>query len=193
MAALAAIVLFAVWRPSTTAQDQSSFRPFTQTPSSCSSQGCAAADLLVQGVDTVQYHGSSCTGTHGSWFLNAISRGGDAPVHPSYALHFSLVGSSTARPTGTIIVPQSAPNHVAIALTDGLMTIVGTTAAGKRVTAQGLTTVRLDTDSAGSLRLTVIVTGVTAAEKELGVFDPFNIGGRPAIVPVKTVAQMSGC
>jgi hypothetical protein len=60
------------------------------------------------------------------------------------------------------------------------------------VTATGTLKVKLS-GSASSPTLTFTESGLSAAERQLGLVSPFDHGGRPLVVPIQHVKSLPGC
>jgi hypothetical protein len=160
---------------------------------SCSSSGCAVVSLSRTFPPTTVFYGASCSGVYGSWFLNVVEGGGSAELRPSYALRWSFgPGSKLAKPSGSITVPATASAQITMTLNEGKLSLTGTRKPSARITATGTLVVELSgTPTSPELKFTE--TGLAKAESSLGLVSPFNVGGSPLTVPVKTVKTMSGC
>jgi hypothetical protein len=139
-------------------------------------------------------YGASCSGIHGSWFLNAIEAGGKNALKPTYALQWSFkAGSTSAKPSARVIhVPPTNDATVKISLSDGTMKLSGARKSTGSVNATGTLLVQL-TGTASAPSLTFTESGLSAAEQSLGLTSPFNAGGQPLVVPIKHVNSLPGC
>lgn len=140
------------------------------------------------------FYGASCSGVHGSWFFNAVEGGGSNTVRPSYALQWSFAaGATSASPSArTINVPRTSTTTVTMSLANGTMKLSGTRKPNTKVNATGTLTVKLS-GTASSPSLTFIEKGLSAAEHQLGLVSPFDVGGRPLVVPIKHVTTLAAC
>ncbi len=159
----------------------------------CSSSGCAVVSLSRVLPPITVLYGASCSGVYGSWFFNAVEAGGSDELHPSYSLTWSFTPASVvAKPSGRIVIPPTTSAQVTLTVVDGTLNLNGTRKPNTRVTATGTLVVELS-GSATAPELKFTETGLTKAESSLGLVSPFNVGGSPLTVPVKTVKTMSGC
>jgi hypothetical protein len=140
------------------------------------------------------FYGASCSGVHGSWFFNAVEGGGSNTVRPSYALQWSFAGGArSAKPSArTIAIPRTKTTTVSMTLRNGTMKLSGTRKPNAKVTATGSLLVKL-TGSASAPSLTFIERGLFGPEHQLGLRSPFDMGGRPLVVPIKHVTTLTGC
>jgi hypothetical protein len=140
------------------------------------------------------FYGASCSGIHGDWFFNAVEGGASDVLRPSYALNWSFRGGVTsARPSARLIqVPPTKSTKVTLTLTNGTMKLIGAQKPNVTVTATGSLVVRLS-GSASSPSLTFVEKGLRPAEHRLGLVSPFNVGGRPLVVPIQHVTSLRGC
>jgi hypothetical protein len=139
-------------------------------------------------------YGASCSGIHGAWFFNAVEGGGSNVLRPSYALNWSFAGASTsAKPSARVIhVPPTKTTTVALTLSKGTMKLSGVQKPNAKVTATGSVIVRLS-GTASSPSLTFVERGLLRAEHKLGLSSPFDVGGRPLVVPIQHVKSLPGC
>lgn len=77
-------------------------------------------------------------------------------------------------------------------LSDGTLKLHGVRKPNVNVTATGTLVVKL-TGSTSSPSLTFTETGLSSAEHKLGLTSPFDLGGRPLVVPVRHVRSLVGC
>jgi hypothetical protein len=166
------------------------------TPSAlptCASSGCAVVSLSRTLPPITVFYGASCSGVFGSWFFNAVEAGSGDELSPSYSVKWSFApGSVVAKPSGRIVIPPTTSTQVTLTLVDGALSLSGTRKPNTRVTATGTLVVELS-GSATAPELKFTEAGLTKAESSLGLVSPFNVGGSPLTVPVKTVKTMSGC
>ena len=192
IAAVAVIALFVstIHHDTTTpAKSQGHVTP----QSGCSPTGCAQVSITKNLPPSTVFYGASCQGPRGFWFLNAVEGGGNDQLRPSYALQWSFAPDSlVAKPSGRIAVSSTTTTEVTITLTAGALTIKGTRKPSVRVSASGTLQVQL-TGTSTAPTLTFTETGLTQAESSLGLVSPFNVGGQPLVVPIKTVKTMTGC
>lgn len=165
-----------------------------KTPRNCGSSGCAMVQLSRSLPALTILYGASCSGIYGSWFFNAVEAGGKNALRPSYALEWSFKGGKTsARPSArSINVPSTTDTTVTISLSDGNMKLSGVRKPNGSVTATGTLVVEL-TGTASSPTLTFTESGLFAAEQSLGLTSPFNVRGRPLVVPIQHVRSLRGC
>ncbi len=163
-----------------------------KTLPACSAGGCAVVNTVATSPPVTIFYGASCTGVHGSWFLNIVQQGPNDVLRPAYALRWSFAGSAIARPNGTVTLPPGAPGHATISLEDGIVTIRGSTPDNTTVTGLGTLAVAL-TGSASSPTLTFTESGLSAAESALGLVSPFERNGIPTEVPIRHKSQFTGC
>ena len=142
---------------------------------------------------TVLY-GASCSGVHGSWFFNATEGGASDALRPAYALAWSFAGGATsARPSARgISVPRTKTTTVTLTLTNGTMKLSGVRKPNRTVSATGSLVVRLS-GSVSSPSLTFIERGLRPAENKLGLVSPFDVGGRPLVVPIQHISRLAAC
>lgn len=159
----------------------------------CKSSGCAMVRTARSAPQFTAFYGASCSGIHGAWFFNAVEGGGAAALRPSYSMTWSFAGGATsAKPSARIHVLPTKTATVRLTLSDGKMKLSGMQKPGTRVTATGSLVVKLSgTVSAPSL--TFIERGLGAAEHQLGLRSPFDVGGHPLVVPVHHVTSLAGC
>jgi hypothetical protein len=160
----------------------------------CGSSGCAVVRTFHSLPPPTVFYGASCSGIHGSWFVNAVEGGGNDALRPSYHLQWSFAGSATsARPSAlTIRVPPTKSTTVTMALSNGTMKLKGVRKPNATVTATGTLTVKLS-GPASSPSLTFTETRLSGAEHQLGLVSPFNAGGHPLVVPIQHVKSLAGC
>lgn len=160
----------------------------------CGSSGCAVVQLSRSLPPTTIFYGASCSGIHGDWFFNAVEGGGTTALRPSYALVWSFAGGATSAKLNarSITVPATTTTTVTITLSDGTIKIHGLRKPNVTETATGSLVVKL-TGSTSSPSLTFTETGLSAAEKKLGLVSPFDVGGQPLVVPIKHVKSLVGC
>jgi hypothetical protein len=165
-----------------------------RTSANCRSSGCALVRTTLSLPAATILYGASCSGIHGSWFFNAVEGGSKNALRPSYALEWSFKGESTsAKPSARIInVPATANTTVTMSLSDGNMKLSGMRKPNGPVTATGTLIVEL-TGTAVSPSLTFTESGLSAAEQSLGLTSPFNVGGKPLVVPIQHVNTLPGC
>jgi hypothetical protein len=155
--------------------------------------GCASVNTSRTLPPFTVFYGTSCSGVHGSWFLNAVEGGPNDRLRPSYALTWKFPpGSATALPSGRVVIAPTTTTHAGVTLNSGVMALEGTRSPGPGVSASGRLTVRL-TGSAVAPTLTLTETGLTDAETALGLVSPFDAGGHPLVVPVRITGHVSGC
>jgi len=184
---VAAAIAFAVWRGAGHSTKS------TSSPPACGSSGCAMVSFNRTLPPVTVFYGASCSGVYGKWFFNAVEGGPNDSLRPSYALSWSFAaGSTAAKPSGRIVTQTTASTQATLALSDGTLTITGTRKPNVRVAATGTLVVEVSgTATAPTLKFTE--TGLAKAESALGLVSPFDVGGQPLIVPVKTVKTMSNC
>lgn len=159
----------------------------------CPPAGCAQVSMTKNLPPSTVFYGASCQGLRGFWFLNAVEGGGNDQLRPSYALQWSFSPDSVvAKPSGRVAVASTTTTDVSVTLTAGNLTIKGTRKPNVHVSASGTLQVQL-TGTSSAPTLTFTETGLTQAESNLGLVSPFNVGGQPLVVPVKTVTTMTGC
>jgi hypothetical protein len=181
---------------------QSSARPSAHAPATpkpkpeanCGTTGCAMVRTSRTVPSPTLLYGASCSGVHGSWFLNAVQGGGSDALRPSYALQWSFTrGATSARPSARLInVPSTKKATVTLSLTNGRMKLTGVRRPNTRVTATGTLIVRLS-GPVSSPNLTFIERGLFAAEHKLGLSSPFDAGGHPLVLPIQHVKTLRGC
>lgn len=199
LGAIAAVALLATAcggssssKNSTTASGTASAKHRTQTQ--CGSSGCAAVRISRNLPPPAIFYGASCSGTHGDWFLNAVEGGGNQALRPSYALRWSFTpGATSARPSGLgIRVPKTQSTTVTMTLSNGTLQLRGVRKGHAPITGTGNLTVKL-TGTTASPSLTFTQTGLSGAERQLGLVSPFNAGGHPLVLPIRQVKKLSGC
>jgi hypothetical protein len=143
---------------------------------------------------TTLFYGASCTGVHGDWFFNAVEGGGSDALRPSYSLRWSFAsGATSAKANARIIqVPSTKTTTVTMTLSKGTLNLHGVRKPNVHVAATGSLVVKL-TGSTSSPSLTFVETGLSAAEHELGLISPFDVGGRPLVVQIQHVKSLVGC
>jgi hypothetical protein len=114
-------------------------------------------------------------------------------LRPNYNLTWTFSGSSTtANPSGVIAIPATKSVQASLTLSQGTMTLTGTSSTGSRIHAVGTLVVRITgTSAAPTLEFTE--TGLRSAERALGLVSPFDANGAPLTLPMKTVKIMVGC
>jgi hypothetical protein len=159
----------------------------------CSASGCAVVNLSRTLPPFTVFYGASCSGVHGIWFFNAVEGGGNDQFRPSYSLHWTFTpGSTIAKPSARIVIAPTDSAQVTLTLDQGSMSLTGTRKPNVQVAATGTLVVELSgPTSAPVLKFTE--TGLSEAESALGLVSPFDAGGQPLTVPVKTVKTMVGC
>jgi hypothetical protein len=161
--------------------------------SRCGQSGCALVSMTRSAPRTTVLYGASCSGVYGSWFFNAVEGGPNTDLRPSYSLHWTFTqDSTTAKPTGSVAIAPTDDAQVAMTLSDGILSVSGTRKPDKKVMATGNLTVAL-TGTSTAPTLTFTESGLTDAEKALGLDSPFNVDGHPLEVPVKSVKTLGGC
>jgi hypothetical protein len=122
-----------------------------------------------------------------------VEGGGNDQLRPSYSLRWSFAaGSAVAKPSGRIDIQPTASTQASLTLNQGTLSLTGTRKPNVRVAATGTLVVEVSgTATAPTLKFTE--TGLAKAESALGLVSPFDVGGQPLIVPVKTVKTMSNC
>jgi hypothetical protein len=159
----------------------------------CAPSGCAVTRTSLSLPQSTVLYGASCSGMHGSWFLNAIEGGGGSQLRPNYRLQWSFPqGATTARPNGLIRIPHTKIAKVTLTLRGGKLTLHGVRKQDAPVTATGILIVKLS-GPASSRSLTFIEKGLSWAEHRLGLVSPFDAGGHPLVVHVKHVKSLAGC
>lgn len=203
--ALAVVAAAAIPLMATGCSSSSTSSPPKATPSAastakhrthlnCGSAGCAMVRTSVSAPQPTVFYGASCSGIHGSWFFNAVEGGGSNVLRPSYALNWSFAGASTsAKPSARVInVPRTKTTTVSLTLSNGKMKLSGVQKPNATVTATGSLIVRLS-GSVSSPSLTFVERGLRPAEHRLGLVSPFDVGGRPLVVPVQHTKTLPGC
>ena len=159
----------------------------------CTSSGCAVTRATLSLPQATVLFGGSCSGSHGSWFFNAIEGGGSSQLRPNYRLQWSFAGgATTARPNGIISVPRTKTTRVTLTLRNGKLTLHGVQKAAAPVTATGTLIVKLS-GPASSHSLKFVEKGLSRAEHRLGLVSPFDVGHHPLVVHVKRVKSLTGC
>ena len=159
----------------------------------CAASGCALVSLSRSLPQNTVFYGASCSGPRGVWFFNATEGGGNDQLRPAYQLHFAFSSDpAVAAPSGNVVVSPTSTTDVTITLDAGKLTIKGTRKPNVHVTASGRLQVEL-TGTSGAPTLTFTETGLTKAESDLGLVSPFDVGGKPLVVPITTVKTMTGC
>jgi len=154
----------------------------------CAGGGCGVVDLITRGQATIIYHGRSCSGAGGSWYLNAAQSGGPLPW-PSYQLKWAFAkGSTEATPNGTVAIKASGRERLNATLRAGRLNVRGTDKNGTAVNANGLVTVRLDGTPPSAL--TVSVSGLA---ESLALTTPFGPSDKPVRIPLKVTNSTTGC
>lgn len=166
----------------------------TRPKTHCGSSGCALVRTSRSLPPVTIFYGASCSGVHGYWFFNAVEGGGSNTVRPSYALQWSFAGGATfARPNArAVTVPRTKTTNIRITLNNGIMKLSGTRKPNTTVNATGKLYVKL-TGSSTAPSLTFIESGLAGAEHRLGLTSPFDVGGRPLVVPIKHISTLTGC
>jgi hypothetical protein len=166
----------------------------TRPKQHCGSSGCAMVRTSRSLPPLTILYGASCTGIHGSWFLNAVEAGGSDTLRPSYSLLWSFTGGATsARPSARVIsVPRTKTTKVTLTLSNGTMKLSGVRKPNTTVSATGSLIVRLS-GSASSPSLTFIERGLFGAEHKLGLVSPFDAGGHPLVVPIQHLKTLPAC
>ena len=155
--------------------------------------GCASVNVSRTLPPFTVFYGASCSGVGGSWFLNAVEGGPNDQLRPSYALKWKFqAGSATASPGGSVVIAPTATTQVSVTLSSGIVSLRGTRNSSPSANAAGRLTVRL-TGTAAARALTFTETGLADAETQLGLVSPFDVGGRPLVVPVRVSDRLSGC
>lgn len=163
-------------------------------PTQCGSSGCSVVRTTRSLPPVTVFYGASCSGTHGPWFLNVVEGGGTAALRPSYSLRWSFVGDSrSASPTASYIrVPPTHSTTATLTLRNGALNLKGARKPKAPVIGTGTLTVKL-TGTSSSPTLTFIETGLSRTEQRLGLRSPFDVGGKPLVVPVQRVSSLAGC
>jgi hypothetical protein len=166
----------------------------TRPTTNCGSSGCAMVRTSRSLPPVTLFYGASCSGLHGSWFFNAVEGGGSDTLRPSYALQWSFAGgSASARPSARVIyVAPTTKTKVSLSLSNGTMKLSGVLKPNVKVAATGSLVVRLS-GAASSPSLIFVEKGLRPAEHRLGLVSPFDVGGRPLVVPVQHVKSLVGC
>lgn len=166
--------------------------PTSTKPTACSRSRCVVVSVVLTGPPVTVFYGASCTGVHGSWFLNATQGGTTAVAHDDFDLRWLFASkSSVAMPSGT--VTASGPGEkISVTIAGGHLTIAGTTAGKVTVQAAGTLSVGI-TGSAAAPKLTITETGLAAAEHALGLTSPFDAEGHPLTLSAKVVHRLAGC
>jgi len=158
----------------------------------CKPSGCAVVRTARTAPQFTAFYGASCSGIHGSWFFNAVEGGGTAALRPSYSLRWSFAGGArSAKPSARIHVQPTKTTSVRLTLSQGKMKLSGQK-PGTSVTASGRLVVKLS-GTASAPSLTFIETGLRGAEHQLGLRSPFDVDGRPLVVPVHHATSLAGC
>jgi len=160
----------------------------------CKSSGCALVQLARDLPPTTIFYGASCSGIHGNWFFNAVEGGGSTTLRPSYAMLWSFAAGATSAKPGarSIVVPVIKTTTVTMTLSNGTIKLHGVRKPNVNVTATGTLVVKL-TGSTSLPSLTFTETGLSSAEHRLGLTSPFDLGGRPLVVPIRHVKSLVGC
>lgn len=139
------------------------------------------------------FFGTSCTGLHGSWFLNVVQGGSQAQLHASYYLRWTFTSTEVvAKPGGRITVSGGTGPPPSLTVTEGVVTLTGARTDGTSVTGTGQIDVTLTgTDDEPSL--TITQKGLEDAARTLGLVLPFPFDGRPLTVPIELQEEASGC
>jgi hypothetical protein len=122
-----------------------------------------------------------------------VEGGGNNRLRPSYSLKWSFTAdSAVAKPNGRIAIAPTENAEVTLTLTQGTLSLTGTRKPNVKISASGTLVVELlGGPSAQVLKFTE--TGLVKAESALGLVSPFDVGGRPLVVPIKIVKTMAGC
>ena len=193
LAAVPAVTGCASTHPSSSRSNHTSVTPKVKPAAHCTSSGCAVTRTTLNLPQSTVLYGASCSGMHGSWFLNVIEGGGSGQLRPNYRLQWSFTqGATTARPDGLISVPHTKTTEVTLTLRGGKLTLHGVRKPDAPVTATGTLMVKLS-GLASSRSLTFIEKGLSEAEHRLDLASPFDAGGHPLVVHVKHVKSLTGC
>jgi hypothetical protein len=199
--AAAAVVVLIVSRgsghappvPSATASSTPTATASSAPLPTCDPSGCGVVSVSRSLPATTVFYGASCSGVYGSWFLNVSEGGGSDALRPAYLLRWSLApGSSSAKPSGQILIPPTSSTQVTLRLTNGTLSLTGTRKPNTTVSATGTLVVQVrGPQSAQVLQFTE--TGLRRAEQSLGLVSPFDVNGQPLTLPVQTVKKLTGC
>lgn len=139
------------------------------------------------------FYGASCSGVRGAWFLNAVEGGGNDQLRPSYSLRWRFSpGQAVALPSGRIVMNSTDSARATLTLERGTMTLQGSRGSGMTVSAAGTLTVQVS-GTPTSPTLTFTETGLSDAEAAIGLVSPFDVGGEPLTVPIRTSERQAGC
>lgn len=167
--------------------------PNTTASNGCPRAGCATVDTVLHIPNPTVFHGASCKGTTGTWYLNVTVGGPNNEPLPSYSLRWTFApGSSSAKPTGRISISSPNSQSISMALTDGTLRLTGTAPGGHQVSANGQLVVSFSQASAGT-QLMITETGLSTAQAALGLPSPFSVHDQPATVPIRTAHSVPGC
>lgn len=167
--------------------------PPVTTTARCSNSQCATVNTVRTSPVLTQYFGQSCQGLHGAWFLNVSQGGGAQVLRPSYRLNWSFAGDSvSAKPSGTVSFAPAGRAQATGTLTEGALSIKGTSSSGAAVSGQGTLTVELSGSSA-SPSLKITEAGLADVERKLGFASPFVANDGPVTIPVKIASTAPGC
>jgi hypothetical protein len=169
-------------------------RKTTPPKQHCGPSGCAIVRTFRSLPPPTVFYGATCSGVHGAWFFNAVEGGGNGTLRPSYHLRWTFTGNATsANPSAqSISVPRTKNATVTMTLSDGVLKLKAVRKPKGTVTATGALKVKLS-GSASAPTLTFTETGLSGAERQLGLVSPFDHGGRPLVVPIQHVKSLRGC
>ncbi len=159
----------------------------------CGKSGCAVVNTAITSPRLMVFYGGSCGGSPAAWYLNVTEGGSSSSFRASYKLTWAFPpGSSTAKPSGRVLMGRAAGATAGESLSGGIMTLKGTNSKHRSVNARGTLTVSL-TGSSHAPTLTLTESGLSAAEQQLGFVSPFDIGNKPLVLPVKIVKHFPQC
>ena len=95
-------------------------------------------------------------------------------------------------PDGRVVIAPTNTTNIMLTLKNGTLHLTGTRKPNVQVDATGTLVVHIS-GSASAPMLTFTETGLRQAEDSLALLSPFDVGGNPLTVPVKTVAKLTGC
>lgn len=139
------------------------------------------------------FFGTSCTGVHGSWFLNVVQGGSPTQLHAAYYLRWAFTPTQVvAKPGGRITISGGTGPPPSLTVADGVVTLTGASPDGTPVTGTGRIDVTL-TGTDDEPTLTITQKGLEDAARTLGLVLPFPFDGQPLTVPIELQEDVSGC
>jgi hypothetical protein len=171
-------------------------QPNASSKPSCTSSGCGLVSQSLSQVQPVGFYGASCSGAYGDWFLKVMQEGASDQLKADYNLHWTSTSGSVARPSGSVTVQPvtgaSSASDVTITIDNGKVTLQGTQEPSKTpIKATGTLTINILNQSAPTLEITE--SGLTEAERALGLNSPFNFNGQPLHLSIRKVQVLVGC